>query len=165
MKPMRARRHRRLILVPPNRRRGVTLLESAFAIMVFLILVFGALDMGLAISRYQLLSHIAHEVARQTIVHGEFSAPVGGPWGPSAYSATADAGDDIANVAKDALEKNRFAAFTSSEVTVSINWPDGDNDVGSRIQVTAAAQYSPITFVLGAIPITLQAGSEMQIAH
>ena len=59
----RRQRHRR-------GERGETLVEFAFASVIFFMIVFGALEFGNAIWNYNLISDLAQEGARYAAVHG-----------------------------------------------------------------------------------------------
>jgi Flp pilus assembly protein TadG len=50
--------------------RGETLIEFAFASVVFFMMIFGAIEFGLAIWEYNLVSDLAQEGVRYAIVHG-----------------------------------------------------------------------------------------------
>lgn len=50
--------------------RGETLIEFAFASVIFFAIVFGALEFGNAIWNYNLISDLAQEGARYAAVHG-----------------------------------------------------------------------------------------------
>ena len=70
-------------------RRGAAMVEAAIILPVFLLLIFGMIDVGMGVFRNNLLSEAARHGARQAIVHGAF-APTGwdgGPWGPRATAA------------------------------------------------------------------------------
>lgn len=53
--------------------RGETLLEFAFASVIFFMMIFGALEFGIAIWNYNLVSDLAQEGARYAAVHGQNS--------------------------------------------------------------------------------------------
>lgn len=53
--------------------RGETLVEFAFASLIFFTFIFGVLQFGLAIWKYNLVSGLAHDGARYAAVHGQNS--------------------------------------------------------------------------------------------
>lgn len=53
--------------------RGETLIEFAFASVIFLTMIFGALEFGIAVWNYNLVSDLAQEGARYAAVHGQMS--------------------------------------------------------------------------------------------
>ncbi len=132
----------------------------AIILMTFLILVFGMLDLGLGVLRYNTLAQAARQVVRQAIVHGSLADRLGS-WGPGSYSGSAGDSHPIAQAVESSL-----AGFDLSEVTVQAEWPDGENEFQKRVHVTVAMPYRPIiTFIFGNPVFTLQATSEMPIAH
>jgi Flp pilus assembly protein TadG len=50
--------------------RGETLIEFAFASVIFFVMIFGALEFGIAVWNYNLVSDLAQEGARYAAVHG-----------------------------------------------------------------------------------------------
>jgi Flp pilus assembly protein TadG len=50
--------------------RGETLIEFAFALVLFLMTIFGTAQFGLAIFRYNMMSDLAQEGARRAVVCG-----------------------------------------------------------------------------------------------
>ena len=54
--------------------RGETLVEFAFASIIFFAVIFGVLQFGLAIWNYNLVSDLAQEGARYAAVHGQTSS-------------------------------------------------------------------------------------------
>ncbi len=53
--------------------RGETLIEFAFASVIFFVMIFGALEFGIAVWNYNLVSDLAQEGARYAAVHGQTS--------------------------------------------------------------------------------------------
>ena len=68
-------------------RRGATAIELAIVLTLFLTLVFGMLDLGIAVFRYHIVCEAARQGARQAIVHGKLSDKLG-TWGPAPLSLT-----------------------------------------------------------------------------
>jgi Flp pilus assembly protein TadG len=145
-------------------RRGAATLEAAIVVPVFLLLVLGTIDIGLAVSRQSSLSQAARQGARKAAVHGKL-APAGwdgGPWGvdtieePIAVSG---------NYAVDAV-KPMLVNCPVDQTYVRFEWPEGRNDVGNQVRVTVTSEYTPMmTFIFGAPTITLRATSTMMISH
>src|SRR4051794_39119232 len=116
-----------------TRRQGVVLAEAVIVIFVFLILVFGMMDFGIAVSRHNVLAQAARQGVRQAIVHGQL-APTGwngGAMGMGTINEKATANDAIANVVRPMLGGSDPAA-----TTVHVEWLDGSNQVGKRVRVT-----------------------------
>src|SRR5262245_33295485 len=68
-----------LICNPSRRRRGVTAVESAFALPVALFLMMATAIGGLGMYRYQEVAHLARMGARHASTHGGNYAKNGGP--------------------------------------------------------------------------------------
>lgn len=142
-------------------RRGATLVESAVVLSVFLLLILGTLDLGIATYRYNTLSQAARQGARQAVVHGALAEPAMTAWGPSAYEGTAADGSEPAQAVAPML-----AGFELSDVTIRIEWIDGGNKVQQRVRYSVSTEYRPIIssfFSQASYP--LSAASTMPITH
>ena len=158
-------------------RRGVTLVEAAIVLLVFLMLVLGMLDLGLGVLHYNTVSHAARQGVRQAIVHG-WMAPsgwYGGPWGPpgnypggngTTSSYTVNGANSSDWIVKAFQDQGAFAGLDPNKVTIQVQWLDGSNNPDNRVSVTVSSSYSPImTWIFGNPSITLGATSTMLIAH
>lgn len=144
------------------RRRGAAMFETAVVLSVFLMLVLGFLDLGVATFRYHLVSQAARHGARQAIVHGSMAPAAMGTWGPTAVAASANAtGVPLVDAVKPYL-----IGFDLSQTQVNATWLDGSNDPGLRVQVVITTSYRPVVpFVLGTTPMNLRGASTLTIAH
>jgi Flp pilus assembly protein TadG len=143
-----------------KQRRGATLVEMTLVILLFLALIFGMLDLGILLTRLNSLTQAARSGARAAIVRGEF-ADVLGRQGPTAYSGTAAEDHPITNAVR-----RQLIVMDPSQVTVNVTWTDGNNELGSRVRVSASAGFTPMmTFIFGSPTWTLTGSSEMHIAH
>jgi Flp pilus assembly protein TadG len=141
-------------------RRGATMVEFAIIIIVFLTLVLGMLDLGLAVFRSHVVSYAARQGARQAIVHGEFADKLG-PWGPTTFTGTGATDNPIS----DAVEPY-LVGIDPADVVVKAEWIDGGNKLEQRVRIDVTTTYSPtITFVFGNPTWTLTGSSTMPIAH
>lgn len=70
---MPPRRNPRQLGAHGRSERGETLIEFAFASVIFLTMIFGALEFGIAVWNYNLVSNLAQEGARYAAVHGQQS--------------------------------------------------------------------------------------------
>lgn len=143
------------------RRRGATLVEAAVVFLVFLTLILGALDLGIAVFRSHVLAGAARQAARQAVVHGSMATPLG-TWGPAPVGpVTAEDPSPLPQAVAAYLP-----GLDPASVTVQAEWPDGGNAWGQRVRVTVTAPYQPaLTGLFGAGPITLSATATMRIAH
>ena len=89
----RSHRFRRRTSTTPSHRHGATMVEMAIVLLVFLMLVFGMLDLGLGVFRYNELAQASREVAREVVVHGAYADKLG-VWGPGQVRPDGRAGHD-----------------------------------------------------------------------
>jgi hypothetical protein len=142
-------------------RRGAVAVEGAVVIGVFLLVLFGALDLGLAVLRQNTLSEAARRLARAAIVHGAMARTKSTVWGPATISGTASDASEAAAIIRPIL-----ITMDSSSVGFTLEWLDGDNQPDQRLRATLSYQNIPtIPFILGTAPINLSAISTMRVAH
>lgn len=142
-------------------RRGAVMVEMAIVLNVFLVLVLGTLDLGLATYRYNAISQAARQGARQAIVRGSLSPPAIPAWGPATYTGTAGDGSVYAQAVSPML-----SGFNLDAVDVRVEWPDGGNAVQQRVRYTVSTEYRPIlTSIFSNASYTQSAASTMPIAH
>jgi Flp pilus assembly protein TadG len=131
---------------------------------VFLALVLGMIDLAVAISRSNTLSHAARQGARHAMVHGSLATTGsnGGPWGPGPIDQPATAaGVPVVDAVRPLLVN-----CTLDESQVRVEWLDGSNTPGKQVRVTVTTTYRPmVTFLFGNPAIQLTASSTMPIAH
>ena len=131
---------------------GQALVEFALVLPVLLLVIFGLLDVARAVWQENSLAFAAREATRYAIVHGSAAeSPV--PYCEACTNST------ITSV----VERN---AVGLSGISVSMGYPDGNNDRGSRVYVDATAPFVPMPsqYLLGgALTITLRGGSMLVI--
>ena len=130
--------------------RGQGLVETSLTLIVFFILVFGAIDVGRAVWNYNTLAQATREGTRYAIVHGANSSNPSGP------------GDD--QDIKGVVETHG-GSLGAENLTVTTEWPDGGNNRGSRVTVSSQYAFSPLFGFLGAINVNLSSSSTMQIQN
>ncbi len=133
--------------------RGQSLVEFAITLPVVLLLITGVFDLARAVWQENTLAFAAREGSRYAIVHGSASTA---PTGPAPLS--------------DQPIRDTIAKYTIglTNVTVTVNWPDGNNDRNSLVSVDATAPFVPLPsqYLLGgAFTITLRGGSMLVIQH
>lgn len=96
---------------------GATLVEAAFSLMLFLMLVFGIMEFGRLVWIYNTVSYVAREASRYASVRG------------SAAPAPATANDIRQAVLKEAV------GLDPSAVNVAVVWSP-NNDPASAVSVT-----------------------------
>jgi Flp pilus assembly protein TadG len=139
-------------------RRGSTLVESAITLTILLTVIFGTLDLGLGVMRFNMISHAAREGVRQAMVHGGQSTS---PWSTVTNMAASTIGNPVANAIAPQL-----VGCDLTQTTITLAWVDGTNEVGQRVRVTINTTYQPfMTYIFGASAIPLQAASTTTFAH
>jgi Flp pilus assembly protein TadG len=142
------------------------MVELAVVLTLFLILVMGMLEMAITVFRYHVVSQGARQAARLAIVHGELAPKGSGglmtQWGPDTYQAAdlSTANDEIATGVKQYL-----TGLPLDQTSLTLQWPDGDSNLESRVQVTVTTQYSPFVTFLFSDDWLLTATSTMRIHH
>lgn len=135
------------------------MIEAGLIITSLFLLTIGLLDFSIGVYRYHILSEAARQLARNAIVHGQFADRLG-PWGPSAYSNTANSSNAIANVVRPYL-----VGIDPAAVSISVAWPEGSNEVEKAVRTTLSTAFHPILTHWFGSSMTLRAISEMKIAH
>jgi hypothetical protein len=161
-----------------KKRRGAALVEGVMVTSFFVTLVFGMIDLSIALFRKHVVSEAARQGARIATVHGYLAGASSTmiAWGPTpsyfpaltqrsvyagsnSYSVQADSSsDELADAIRPYL-----VGLDPSTVTLQIVWPDGNNDLGNRVSVTVTVPYSHL--FLGADSINLGATSTMTVVH
>lgn len=137
------------------------MVETAIISSVFLLLILGTFDLGLATYRFNTLSQAARQGARKAIVRGKLAPPAMTAWGPATYNGTAGDGSVYAQAVSPML-----VGFVLNDVTIKVEWPDGDNALQQRVRYTVTTTYRPLlTSVFSNSSYTQSAASTMPIAH
>jgi hypothetical protein len=138
--------------------RAQALVEFALVLPIFLLLVTGILDVARAVWQENTLAYSAREGTRYAIVHGSSGTPVVGPVSTTINPSAFNTGNIVSAV--------RNTAIGISNVDVTVDYPDGDNQRNHRVTVDATAPFIPLPsqFLLGsAFQITLRGGSQLVI--
>jgi Flp pilus assembly protein TadG len=143
-----------------QQRRGSTLLESALVYPVLFLIVLGIIFLGIAVFRYQQVSHISREASRWAVVHGALYKQEQGR--PSLTTAS--------DVYTNSIQP-QAASMQLSGLTYSVDWNavgnSADDDqrrsrsitasgvVVSRANtVTVTVTYTWNTGLFGTIPVS-----------
>lgn len=144
-----------------NARRGASMVETVIILSVFLMLILGTFDLGLATYRYNTISQAARQGARQAIVHGALAPAAMGTWGPGTYTGTAGDGSVYAQAISPML-----VGFNLEDVAIRVDWIDGGNRIQQRVRFTVTGTYRPmLTSFFSSTTYTQAAASTMPIAH
>ena len=119
--------------------RGEAQVEFALSIMVVLITIFFSWELLMAMYTASVMADAAKEGVRYAIVHGSSSSLCSGPnpSNPCAYDApAAEVVNTVKNYAKASMHD-------TSAITVTVTYPDGNNQPPSRVAVVVTYQYVP----------------------
>jgi Flp pilus assembly protein TadG len=147
-------------------RRGSTMVETAFVLLALFTLVFGTLDLSIALFRQQIVSHAARQGARSASVHGSLapSGWKGGPWGPTTYGPVA--ASSTTTDPKVLAITPYLGGLSLSDVQIKYEWLDNKNTAESRVKVTVSTTHTPLArFIFGSSSRGLSGSSTMPIAH
>lgn len=133
-----------------RRHRGAALIEFTFVCVLFLITLFGALELCRMVLVYTSLANASRVGARYASVHGSSNMGTGvnGPSGPGNTT-------NVENVVRD---YTTGSLIDKSNLTVTVLYPTGGaaaNAPGSRVRVQVTYPYDPF-FVL---PLGVQLAS------
>jgi Flp pilus assembly protein TadG len=136
------------------------LAEGAIVVTVFLVLVFGTIDIGIAVFRHSTISNAARQGARTAAVHGAL-ANQKGVWGTATATVAATANDPKADCVRPLL-----GGCNLSATNITMEWPQNSNAITKPVRVTVTTGFNPImTFIFGNPTFTLSASSTMPISH
>ena len=127
--------------------RGQTLIEFALALVLFMMTIFGIVELGLGVWQYNMVSNLAQDGARWASVRGS--------------TATTAA----TNSTVQTYVQGRVPGMTP---TVTTTWPDGgspSNAPGNRVQVVVQKSFTPLTTLIPHATLTLQSTAQMIIAR
>ena len=137
------------------------MVEMAVVLSVFLMIILGTFDLGIATYRFNTISQAARQGARQAIVHGSLAPPAMAAWGPATYDGKADDGSVYAQAVSPML-----VGFPPNDVAIKVEWLDGGNGIQQRVRFTVSTTYRPIlTSVFSSSTYPQSAASTMPIAH
>lgn len=133
-----------MLLQRRQRRDGATLVESAMIYPVVFLLIFGIVLMGVAVFRYQQVSHMAREGARWAAVHGarySLENPAGTP------------GTD-ANVFANAVQPHA-AGMNLQQSDVVIVWTTNKDQTSSVVVTDPATGLAKLQTKANTVSVTV----------
>jgi len=130
---------------------GQTLVEFALSFVIFIVTVFGILEFGVAVYRYNIVANLAQEGARWASVRGKSVNAL-------AHASTADVS---------AFVQSRALGL---DVTVngSVTTPNGAPsalDPGQTVSVRVMTHFTPLTGLLPQTQLTLQSTAQMIVSR
>jgi Flp pilus assembly protein TadG len=151
------------------RRPAASMVETGIVMLTFLVAVVGMIDLGVAVYRQHVISEAARYGARLAAVHGQYCATTtpswnGGGWGSTQIGPTAASTTGTPII--DSMRTNFLQGTVDlSNTNITVQWPDGNNNVESRVEVTVTTTYTPMLTLIFSGSFTMTANSTMQIAH
>jgi Flp pilus assembly protein TadG len=133
--------------------RGETLVEFALSLTVFLMTILGAMEFGILVFRYNMLSNLAQEGARRGSVCGKYTAYTGGL-------------ASQCNIA--AFVRDRSLGIVPSASDVSVTWSAGSaasSNAGDTVTVSISRPFAPLTRIVPLGNITISASSQMVVSR
>jgi Flp pilus assembly protein TadG len=135
---------------------GAFMIEMACGFMILMTMVIGIMECSMMAYAYTIVEESAREGVRYASTHGSDSGTCQGP------STGCDSG--AAAVIADVKRYATGFSGTLSNMTVTVNYPDGTSTGTSRVQVIVTDVYSPI-FKFPGSTHTLSASSEGRIMY
>jgi hypothetical protein len=143
-----------------SNRCGATLAETAIVLGVFMIVLLGFLDLGLVLLRQNSLTAGVGRLSREACLRGQLAPPQRTAWGPDPISTTAEDESEIAAAIRPTL-----VGIDRRRVQIQLEWPDGGNEMGQRVRVTATCPHDSIFPFLFGPRTQLRSICVMRINH
>lgn len=122
--------------------RGASMVEFALISFMLVIVLMGVVEMGRMVLVYTTIANAAREGARYAIVHGADQTV--SPSGPGNPCTCPDVTAVVKNFASGGL-------VTTSALTITVSYPDSDNNAGSRVDVKVTYPYDPFIGYFGSL--------------
>lgn len=117
--------------------RGAVQIEFILSFLTIMFVIFGMWELIMVVHTMNVMSDAAKEGVRCAIVSGNgCPIPAGCPYGTDKIKCRV-------------WDYARFSLHDVSAITINPEYPDGNNDVGSRIRITVQYDFMPYT----ALPI------------
>ncbi len=121
-------------------------MEFGLVSLTLLVVLVNIVDLMRAFWNFNTMAFAAQEGARYAIVHGSQSDTPVSSSDPS----------PVVSVVQD-----RSQGVDLARLTVQVTWPDGNNNLGNRVQVASSYTFEPI--LIGWASVTLNSRAEMVI--
>ena len=116
--------------------RGSTAVEFALIAVMFVILLMSIVEIARLMLVFNSVANAARAGARYAIVHG-VDRTGSGVYGPSGPGSTTQVETVVQNFAKAGL-------LTTSNLTITVTYPNGNNKAGSPVRVTVTYSYDAL---------------------
>jgi len=133
-----------------SRPAGQTLTEFAMTATVFLLLLFGISEMGMAVNAYNSMSTAAHEAARFAMVHS-----------PTSLNSPCPKTGSCDPVAQQAVN---YAPFLS-KTDVSVTWTNSSSATSDYAVVSITHAYPLSIPFMPSVSLSLKADSKMLVSQ
>jgi Flp pilus assembly protein TadG len=136
---------------------GDSLVEFALISFMFVMVLAGVVEMGRMVLVYNTIANAAREGTRYAIVHGADQTV--SPSGPGNPCTCTDVKTVVTNFASAGL-------INTSAMTITVSYPNGDNNAGSPVTVKVLYTYDPfVSFFSSILNTTLGSTSEGVITY
>jgi Flp pilus assembly protein TadG len=140
--------------------RGQGLAEFAIALPVFLIMIMGIIDFGMAVYKYNGVSQAAREIARVTSVH-----PCAVPGALTSAPGGSVQTQAVINTQKNLIPGLSSPTITCIDETGAPVAPDPCDFSKDSVQVEITAPYSPATPIIRLVGTWTMKGSSSAQIH
>jgi Flp pilus assembly protein TadG len=132
-----------------NEEQGSSLIEFSLVALIFIVLLFGVVEMGRMVLVYTSIANAARAGARYAIVHGadRTGSGVDGPSGPGSTTQVQTVVQNFASV----------GLLDTSKLTITVSYANGLNSVGSPVSVTVTYPYDPLVTYFNSLLSTTMA--------
>jgi Flp pilus assembly protein TadG len=137
--------------------QGSSLVEFALISFMFVMVLAGVVEVGRMVLVYNTIANAAREGTRYAIVHGADQTV--SPSGPGNPCTCTDVKTVITNFASAGL-------INTSAMTITVSYPDGNNNAGSHVSVKVLYTYDPfVNFFNSLLNTTLGSTSQGVITY
>jgi Flp pilus assembly protein TadG len=129
--------------------RGSELVEFAISAFLLFLVIFATFEFARMALVYSSIANAAREGVRYATSNG-------------AYKSSPASQSDVCNIITQytsGLNKSALICGGSSGSRISVTWPDGNTQPGSRVQVTVVYKYDPFFSIL---PLGVNLGTTTQ---
>jgi Flp pilus assembly protein TadG len=119
--------------------RGQSLVEFSLVAVQLCVVLFAIVEFGRMVLVATTVAHAARTGVRYAIVHGATRTGTGVD-GPSGPGSTAEIEANVRRYAGTGL-------MITSRLVLTISYPDGNNNPGSRVRVRVVYPYDPFTLL------------------
>jgi Flp pilus assembly protein TadG len=146
-------------------KRGAAQIEFVLTIFIVLFVMWGLIEISMAVYTMVVLGDAAKEGVRYAIVHGVNNTGCSGPVDPARSNPSCTSPDTSgANIVAVVRDYAQYSLHNTSTLPVVVTYPDSNNNPLSRVQVSVTYNYVPWINLPGTTP-TLRAYAEGRIVH